>query len=100
MLTELIEQANTIESQTEGLIREELKKVFGKHIEEIVTEILNENMENVKKALDMNEENSAEGNEKIEEIFSAIRAHKKNKKSEKNTEEIETIAGSILKVML
>ena len=97
MLTELIEEIDNIESETEGVIKLELKKVFGKHIEEIVQDLLNENMESVKKALDIGDEHGEEELAPIKEILRTLRSYQRRGKEEKGAE-LGAIAISILQV--
>ncbi len=100
MLSELIEQVDDIEGETEGVIKSELRKVFGKHIEEIVGDLMKGNMENVRKALDISEERSEEDLGSIQDILHALRSYQKRRKQDLNAEDLTTIAVAILQVSL
>lgn len=73
MLLELIETIDDIEEETQELIKGELKKVFGKHIEDIIEDMLKENLENVMKALDISDEHGEEELAPITRILQDVR---------------------------
>ena len=98
MLTELIEAIDDCEGETQTVIKSELKKVFGKHIEEIIDDLLKGNLENVKKALDMPEEHEEEELEPIKRILSTITECQRKKKEEIKPTDFSGVAVSILKV--
>jgi len=103
MLTELIETIDDVEPETQAVIKTELKKVFGKHIEEIVSDLLKENIENVKKSLDISEEHAEEDLEGIRQILGMMKECLRKTKEEFNkintdSKEFNNIACAILQV--
>jgi len=97
---ELIETIDDIEEETQELIKGELKKVFGKHIEDIIEDMLKENLENVMKALDISDEQGEEELVPIIKILQDIREYQWKGKTEVKQEEWRNIGIRILQVIV
>jgi hypothetical protein len=97
---ELIETIDDIEEETQELIKGELKKVFGKHIEDIIDDMLKENLGNLMKALDISDEQGEEELIPITKILQDIREYQWKGKTEVKQEEWRNIGIRILQVIV
>ena len=94
----LIDTIEDIEEDTKELINDELKKVFGKHIEDIIEDLINDNIENVKKTLDVTDENEAKQLEHLMKVYNDIKICQRKGKQNLDPPEINAIANNILQV--
>jgi len=97
-VNEMIKQKPGLESRTEQIIRNELVSTFMKHIEDLLGMIIRGNILELRKALDVEEEESGGSTEYTEQVIEVLKEVRENY-DRVSKDELESIATTIIHVL-